>query len=160
LYYITICTDFSSSCGTANGVTEFCPSGHAPALKRKYKYQIQLHGLQLSIVYALWILKYSECRKELPAIMGVILIKWHAQNWVSYNERLERWQLIISWYTSLLTDLQKVSHVRHHVVYLNKITETKESEIWETKLGSSFLSIMASMKPWLPKGNIFRKKSL
>jgi len=36
LHYITICTDFSSSCGTANGVTEFCPSGHAPALKRKY----------------------------------------------------------------------------------------------------------------------------
>jgi len=88
--------------------------------------------------------------------MGLVLIKWHAQNWISYNKRLERWQSIISWYTLLLTDLQKVSCVRHLVVYLNKITETKKSEIWETKLGSLFLSVMAAIKPWFPMGNIFR----
>lgn len=44
---LTICTDFSSSCGTVNGVNKFCPSGHAPALKRKYEYQTQLHNLLL-----------------------------------------------------------------------------------------------------------------
>lgn len=28
---LTVCTDFSNSCGTAKGVMLVCPSGHAPA---------------------------------------------------------------------------------------------------------------------------------
>ena len=37
------------------------------------------------------------------------------------------------------------------------LQEIKESEIWETKLGSSFLSVMTAMNPRFPQGNILRK---